>query len=303
LMIVGMRGLAGSRPDAKDNINADWWKPLLVKAVAGKTVDAKKAFRSRGLSQLEYKDKLGSIDLTYSEYLKPYAKAMADIYKRTKPVMRQRMGVPLSDGMAGSIGLLATGGGGFSSGRMLGLAVFWGGFPEREDGMIEFITHETVHSWVLPFAEVWNEPIATYVGDLVMCDMGYAEEGMRRINACINKAKKIDPTMKLYGVDCKSNQGAEPLTGGNVRTMHWGKTFWVFEELRKENPDFVADYFIAKRKLAKRGVIKKYDINATVAVVSVAMGRDMFSWFRDHGFDVNAENSEIKMELSSVSVK
>ena len=42
------------------------------------------------------------------------------------------MGVPLSEGMAGAIGLLATGGG-FSSGRMLGLAVFWGDFPEREE--------------------------------------------------------------------------------------------------------------------------------------------------------------------------
>ena len=40
--------------------------------------------------------------------------------------------------------------------------------------MIEFITHESVHSWVLPFPEVWNEPIATYVGNLVMIDMGHA---------------------------------------------------------------------------------------------------------------------------------
>lgn len=296
-LIVGGRGLAGSRPDAKDNINADWWTPLLTECVKGKAVDARKPFKSRGLAQLEYKEKLGSIDLTYSEYLKPYAQAMGDIYKRTKPVIRERLGVPLSDGMAGSIGLLATGGGGFSSGRMLGLAVFWGGFPEREDGMIEFITHETVHSWVLPFAEIWNEPIATYVGDLVMCDMGYAEEGMRRINSCIDRAKKIDPTMKLYDLSGKSMAGKEPLTGGNIRTMHWGKTFWIFEELRKENPDILADYFIAKRKLAKPGQIRKYDTNATVAVVSVAMGRDMFGWFREHGFDVSADKSPIKMEF------
>ena len=36
-LIVGARGLAGSNPDAKDNINASWWQPLLVSAVAGKT--------------------------------------------------------------------------------------------------------------------------------------------------------------------------------------------------------------------------------------------------------------------------
>ena len=292
-LLVGARGLAGSRPDAKDNIHAEWWTPLLEKTAQGKKVDPAIPFRSRGLQQLEYREEFGSVTLYYSEYLKPYAQAMAEIYQRTKPIMRKRLGVPLSEGMAGGIGLLATGGGGFSSGRMIGLAVFWGGFPEREDGMIEFITHETVHSWVLPFPEIWNEPIATYVGDLVMCDMGYEEEGMRRIKAVIDRAKKIDPTMKLYDLDGRSPKNVEPLTGGELRAMHWGKAFWIFEELRKENPDFLADYFMAKRKLAKPGAIRKYDTNATVAIVSVAMGKDMFGWFRAHGFDVDAAESEI----------
>ena len=69
----------------------------------------------------------------------------------------------------------------------------------------------------------------------------------------------------------------------------------AFKEFRKENPDFVADYFKAKRRLAKPGVLKKYDMNATVAVVSEAMGRDMFGWFREHGFDVDRSKSEIKV--------
>jgi hypothetical protein len=79
--------------------------------------------------------------------------------------------------------------------------------------------------------------------------------------------------------------------------MHWGKTFWIFEQLRKENPDVLADYFRAKRKLAIPGQLKKYDTNATVAVMSVAMGRDMFPWFREHGFDVNRKDSPIKLDL------
>ena len=32
------------------------------------------------------------------------------------------------------------------------------------------------------------------------------------------------------------------------------------------------------------GLIKKYDTNATVAVVSVAMGKDMFGWYRDEEY-------------------
>ncbi len=258
-------------------------------------MDAKKPFTGSGIDKLEYTDDLGTIKLHYSEYLKPYAKAMGEIYLRVKPVIEQRMGVPLSEGMAGEIGLLATGGGGFSSGRTLGLAVFWGGFPEQEDSMIEFITHESVHSWVLPFAEVWNEPIATYVGNLVMVDMGYESEAMKRIQNTIERASKIDPTMTLYDLDGKSLKGdVEPLNGDKANAMHWGKTFWIFEQLRQENPDIVADYFKAKRRMAVPGKLKKYDMNATVAVLSVAMGRDMFGWFREYGFDVDKARSEIQ---------
>ena len=118
---------------------------------------------------------------------------MSDIAERCIPVIERRMGVPLAPGMGSKIALLATGGGGFSSGDVIALAVWWGDFPKREDSMIEFITHESVHSWVLPLPEVWNEPIATYVGDLVMCDMGYPEEGLKRINAQIESARRFDP--------------------------------------------------------------------------------------------------------------
>lgn len=294
-LLVAARGLAGSHPSAKDNINAKWWISLLEKIAQSKKVDANKPFRSLGLEKLEHVDDFGSIKVRYSDYLQPYARAMGEIYQRIRPVMRQRLGVPLSDGMASEIGLLATGGGGFSSGRMLGLAVFWGNFPEREDSMIEFISHETTHSWVLPYAEIWNEPIATYVGDLVMMDMGHEAEALRRINAYIERAKRIDPTMKCYDIDGNSLV-KEALTGNQKNDMHWGKTFWIFEELRKENPDFLADYFIAKRKLVPAGTIKKYDANATVSVVSAAMGRDMFGWFREHGFDVNKAKSEIAVD-------
>ena len=296
-LIVGARGLAGSSPDAKDNINASWWQPLLVGAAAGKTIDPRKPFNSRGLEQLDYTEQFGRITLHYSDYLKPYAKDMMAIYQRSVPFMNKRIGVPLADGMASEIGLLATGGGGFSSGRSIGLAVFWGDFPKRKDSMIEFITHESTHSWVLPFPEIWNEPIATYVGDLVMGDMGYKEEGMRRIQSTIERASRMDPTMKLYDIEGKSLTGVPALEGGNANDMHWGKTFWVFEQLRKQDPDILAHYFQAKRQLAKPGVISRYDVNATVAVLSIAMKRDLFPWFKECGFDVDRAKSPIPVKF------
>ena len=36
-LLVGARGLAGQNPNAKDNINASWWQPLLVELASGKS--------------------------------------------------------------------------------------------------------------------------------------------------------------------------------------------------------------------------------------------------------------------------
>lgn len=203
------------------------------------------------------------------------------------------MGVPLSPGMASYITLLATGGGGFSSGNTNGLAVWWGGFPEREDGMIEFLTHEAVHSWVLPYPEVWNEPIATYVGNLVMMDMGYKEEALKRIQNTIDRAKKHDPTMKIYDLQGNTNEKGKELSDGEKNDIHWGKSFWVLDQLRKENPSVISDYFKLKRQYAKSGSIEDYGMEETVSLLSKAMKKDLFPWFNSLGISVNEERSEI----------
>lgn len=302
-LLVGARGLAGHNPDASDNINAAWWRPLLADVASGKRVDPAKPFRGRGWGELELSESLGSITLRYSSYLKPYAKSMADIYARCRPVIEQRMGVPLSEGMASEIVLLATGGGGFSSGRTLGLAAFWGGFPDREDSMIEFITHESVHSWVLPFAEIWNEPIATYIGNLVMIDMGHEAEAQRRIRDTIARATRLDSTMTLYDLEGKGRAGARELRAGEANGIHWGKTFWIFEQLRQEHPDVVARYFQAKRRLATPDKIQKYDVHATVAVLSVALGRDLFPWFNEHGIEADPGKSPIPLAAEAPTLR
>ena len=293
-LLIGARGLAGSHPDASDSINYRMWRPLLKEIASGKVVDDNKPFAGRGIGDLEYKDQHETFMLSYNDYMKPFANAMVDISKRCQPVIEARMGVPLSKGMGSEISLLATGGGGFSSGSVIALAVWWGDFPEKEDSMIEFITHESVHSWVLPYAEVWNEPIATYVGDLVMMDMGHEKEAMSRINGQIAAAQKHDPQMNRYDLDGNAIDGGEKLTGGAARDMHWGKTFWVFEQLRKDYPDIVARYFKAKRKLLTEQKITRYDMNNTVAIMSAAVGKDLFSWFRQQGINVDKTLAEVK---------
>lgn len=295
-LLVGVRGLAGSNPNASDSINYRMWRPLLKVLAAGKQVDESKPFNGRGIGDLEYKDKHETFLLSYNDYMKPFAAAMVDISKRCQPVIEARMGVPLSKGMGSEISLLATGGGGFSSGSVIALAVWWGDFPEKEDSMIEFITHESTHSWVLPYPEVWNEPVATYVGDLVMMDMGHKDEAMRRINGQIEAARRHDPQMNRYDLDGNAADGSARLDGGAARDIHWGKTFWMFEELRKDYPDIVARYFRAKRQLLAEQKITRYDINNTVAVMSAAVGKDLFPWFGSHGFGVDKAKAEVKWQ-------
>lgn len=296
------RAFLGNRPDASDPVNAAWISPLLAQIASGKTITDKKPFRGTGLTNLGNSKKVGTIDYYYSDYLEPYFEAMVAIDKKCRPLIQKRMGVPLSDGMASGVGLLATGGGGFSSGPNVGLAVFWEGFPEKEAGMVEFLTHESVHSWVLPHPEVWNEPIATYVGNLVMCDAGYKEEGERRIANTIKRAAKIDPSMTLYGVNGEpSTADAPELDGGQKNNIHWGKTYWILEELRKMDPQFLAKYFQAKRKLVPGKLNGRYNIHDTVLVASVALGKDMFPWFNEHG--IKAEQNKAHFQVESFSGK
>jgi len=293
-LLVSSRSLSGSHPSARDSINKDIWKPLLIETASGKSIDPNKVFSSRGIDDLEYNDDHGTFKLSYNDYLKPSADAMVDVYKRSMPFVEKRMGVPLSPGMASQVTLLATGGGGFSSGTVVALAVWWGGFPEREDGMIEFLTHEAVHSWVLPFAEVWNEPIATYVGNLVMMDMGHEREAQRRIQRTIERASKLDPDMKNYDLRGKLTGVGEELNAGDKNNIHWGKTYWILEQLREENPHIISDYFKLKREYAKPDLLSKYDIHSTVSLLSKAMNRDLFEWFNEIGIPVDANKAEIR---------
>lgn len=296
MVIMGARALMGDHPDyASDSINSTLWRPLWNLAAQGKKVDPSKPFTDCFIESLEHRIKEGTMDISYSDYMVPYADRMLAISERCKGYIEKRMGVPLSPKMGSRIILIPTGGGGYSSGEILALAIWWGGFPEKEDSMIEFITHESVHSWVLPFAEIWNEPIATYVGNLVMQNMGYAEEGIRRIKSTIESGRKYDPEYNLYDINGNSNKpGVKSFEGKVPRDLHWGKSFWILEQLRTENPEFIADYFKAKRKHAIPGVVKAYDENNTVAVISIVMKKDMFPWFRSIGFDVAREKAEIR---------
>lgn len=289
--------LFGSRPDKKKgSINNEWMNPLFVRLGEGLTVDLQQKVDGGDLVRTDHSRPVGSLVYHWSDYLASSAEAMIKMDTRCRPSIEKFMGVPLSPGMSGEVGLLATGGGGYSNGRHIGLAVFWGGFPDREDSMIEFITHENVHSWVLPHAEpYWNEPIATYVGDLVMGDQGHPEEASKRIAATVKSALQLDPNMKLYNLDGNGPDNVPQLDQGQKRSINWGKSFWVFDQLRKEDPGFLAKYFQAKRKFVPEKLDKPYSLDDAVAVMSIAAGKDLFPWFCEHGMPVDRKKVQFSV--------
>jgi len=196
------------------------------------------------------------------------------------------MGVRPSEGMLTKLILLPTGGGGFSSGSSIGLAAWWGNFPEKRYGMVELISHESTHSWVHPFTEpMWNEGIATYVGILVGRKLGLEKDANSTLDGWIKGAKRHDPEMTKYDL----------ANGKDVpHSVRMAKPMWIFEQLSKEKPDIVARYFRAKRKLAAPDKIKKYTADDSVAVLSIAMERDLFEWFRSLGITVERNRAKIE---------
>ncbi|WPX39322.1 hypothetical protein QET93_007170 [Akkermansia sp. N21116] len=288
--------LFGQRSQKKEgSINNEWINGLLVRLGSGRQVNLDQKVDGGDLVRTDNSRQVGSLVYHWSDYLAPSAEAMIKMDTRCRPSIEKFMGVPLSPGMSSEVGLLATGGGGYSNGRHIGLAVFWGGFPEREDSMIEFITHENVHSWVHPHAEpYWNEPIATYVGDLVMGDQGYPEEAAKRIANTIKPALAVDPEMKLYDLNGNGPDSVPKLDPGQQRAVNWGKSFWVFEQLRKDNPDFLAKYFQAKRKYVPAKLKHGYSLDDAVAIMSIAAGKDLFPWFCEHGMPVSRDKVQFQ---------
>ena len=75
--------------------------------------------------------------------------------------------------------------------------------------------------------------------------------------------------------------------------MIWGKSYFVFEELEKQHgPGAMAKYFQTKRRVLplERG---KYTMDDCVAVWSIAVGEDLFPWFRSLAFDVHSDRTDL----------
>lgn len=284
-LLVASRALCGNKPDASDPINEQWLKPLLQQLAANKPIDPNRPLSAKMPENVETRS---GLRIRYSDYMQPFADAVFELYQRCRPAMEHILGVGPSQDMLTGLILLPTGGGGFSSGRDIGIGVWWGGFPQKQYGMVELLGHEGTHSWVLPFAEpMWNEGIATYVGILLARQLGIGEEADRVLKCWIDSARRLDPDMTKYDI----------AAGKVPHEVAMAKPMWIFEQLRQEKPDILAQYFQTKRRLIDPVAKKQYTADDCVAVLSIAMGRDLFGWFRSLGISVDRARTTVAMEL------
>ncbi len=280
-VLLGSRGLFGSRPDASDPINAEAWTPLLVHYATSKRIDPDLPHNS---TWAEHERELGGLILEFHDGTERYADAVAAEYKTVHPHLVAITGVEPSEGMIKRLLILPTGGGGFSSGQRIAIGAWWGNYPERRYPMVELIGHEAGHSWVLPHAEpLWNEPIATYLGIQVGLRLDM-DEAQQTLDKQIARGRALDPDFTTI----------DPLSPDAPRDLIWGKSYFVFEELeRLHGPGALAKYFRTKRELLPKGGRNNYTMDDCVAVWSTAVGEDLFPWFASLAFDVDESRTSL----------
>ena len=113
-----------------------------------------------------------------------------------------------------------------------------------------------------------------------------AEDANATLEGWLRRAKKHD----MHMTKCDLAHGKD-----NPHVLRMAKPMWIFEQLAQEKPDIVARYFQAKRRLATPDTLSKYTAHDSVAVLSVAAGRDLFAWFQSLGITVERSKSQIEL--------
>lgn len=100
----------------------------------------------------------------------------------------------------------------------------------------------------------------------------------------IDNAKRHDPEMTRFD-----------LTKGEdiPHAVQMGKPMWIFEQLRIEEPRIVSKYFQVKRKLIDPKKQSRYTADDSVAILSIAAGRNLFNWFRSLNIDVDPSRTKV----------
>ena len=130
-----------------------------------------------------------------------------------------------------------------------------------------------------------------------MCEKGRATEANAAILAAVNAARMIDPDLRAYDFDGKSDLPGHDtaLPPKDRAVLRAGKLFLMMELLRKDCPTIMDNYARAKRKATiKLTRARPLSIHDTVALLSNAAQKDLFPFFRSFGVYADAAETKFR---------
>jgi hypothetical protein len=245
----------------------------------------------------EQKMELGAVVLHYNQYLAEYADKVGEYYKEVKPLLRKWMGVPLkaldkSKSAQGQLHvyLLPCGDWAWSGGDKIGVAVFWGNFPEVPIDVIGVLAHELQHSWMHGYTENFNagEAIAIYAGYKVLHWMGY-EDTWKRFTEGLDKKLSDEKFAEWRKQDYKKDP-----------TNKYIVAMWGIE--KKYGEQTYTKYVQTRDKLAPPSAGPTNDSDG-VWLWSRTTGEDMFPYFRSLGYDVDPSKVQLPAAKEALQEK
>jgi hypothetical protein len=279
LVACGMNVLGGRRRKRGKLLNQDSVQRMFEWCSQGKEIQAGKHPPARDIWP-ERTLELGSITVHYSDYLAPYAEKVGEYYLQMRPHMEKWMGVPLLAGARTDNGahtgkmdayLLPCGDWAWSGGPRIGIAVFWGGFPEVPTDVIAVMSHELNHSWVHGYGVNFtgHEGLAIYAGAKMLQLMGFRKAWDKYVKTLRSLAANAE---------FRKKPAKEEPTG------KYQVVLYEFEG--KYGKDIVARYYRARQKhLTKAG--RHANDHDAVWLWSKVTGEDQFPYFRAMGYDVD----------------
>jgi len=115
--------------------------------------------------------------------------------------------------------------------------------------------------------------------------------GEDTITRTVEQGRSVDPTMRDY--DWRGNPARRDVpsvySGKNYYPLHQWRSFGPLEELRKEHPSLMRDYFALKMEKAKAGdCASGLSVEAEVRLFSAVIGKDVWSIFKKYGWPLVA---------------
>lgn len=281
----------------KTPTNASWLTPLLEEACMQKSVDPFLPIGNRDITDMGNFKTLDNIDYHYPDHFADIFKSLSTLHRKCKTAADMVIPVEAYEKEPHYIISLTSSATVCWVGEyLIATGAFWDGYPKNDFRMTEQLINRMMRPRLLPHREVLRDPLVSYATLQAMSTIGHKRYAVDEIAKMIQKARRFGKRMDDY--DLTSNPRE---TYGPQDTMeyylHTGKSYAIFEELRKMDSQFLAKYVQMKRKVVSEQEYTEYGLSDMVAVMSKALKRNLFPLFKKYGQNVSTDKVNIKITL------